>query len=137
MSNGGGDEYVGRHEEEQTVSGTAESLLTFENAALPLSVILPAGRIVMANRAMRALLGYEIDELEGKSVGEVVVGEVEEPLELFRRRIEEGERVSAERRIRLRCKDGGEVVVRASSVLVPDSQGAVRYVVARAAPDTP
>jgi PAS domain S-box-containing protein len=128
---------VGRDEEAETVAGTAESLLTFENAPLPLGVILPLGQIVMANRALRRLLGYEFDELVGKSVGDVVVGEAEEPLVSFRRRIEEGQRVSPERRIRLRCKDGGEVAVRASSVLVPDSQGAVRYIVARAALETP
>jgi len=42
----------------QTVATTAESLLAFENAALPLAVCDPDGRIVMCNRALRALLGY-------------------------------------------------------------------------------
>ncbi|TMK88498.1 MAG: PAS domain-containing protein, partial [Actinobacteria bacterium] len=56
----------------QTVAGAAESLLAFENAALPLAVCDPGGRIVMCNRALRALLGYELDEVLGMPVEDIV-----------------------------------------------------------------
>ena len=69
---------VERHQEEETVAETAESLLTFENAALPLSIISPAGVLIMANRAMRGLLGYQFSDLIGKSVFDVVVADQSE-----------------------------------------------------------
>lgn len=117
---------------EDTVAGTAESLLTFENAALPLSVIRPAGIIVMANRAMRALLRYRFKDLIGTSMYDVIIDDAAEFARVWEVPFPAGERVTPERRMRLRCGDGSEITVRASSVLVTDSQGAVRYVVARA-----
>lgn len=126
---------LGRHLDEQTVTGSAESLLAFENAPLGLAVILPLGRIAMANRAARRLLGYELNELVGKFVYDVVVREHEQ--RSWAERVESGETATAEHRLRLRCKDGGEVPARGSSLLVLDSHGCVRYVIARAVPDPP
>jgi PAS domain S-box-containing protein len=126
-----GDEELDRHEQLEAVARAAESLLTFENAALPLAVIDPAGRIVMANGAAHTLLGYEFSELVGRSVDDVVVSA---PLS-WRARIGTGEAVSPEQRVRLRCKDGSEVTVVSSSLLVSDAHGVVRYGVARAIPD--
>jgi PAS domain S-box-containing protein len=128
---------VERHQEEETVAETAESLLTFENAALPLSVISPAGDLVMTNRAMRALLGYQFSDLIGKSVFDVVVADPSELTRAWAAHIRGGARVTPERAIRLRRADGAELNVRVSSVLVTDSQGTVRYIVTRAVPDQP
>jgi PAS domain S-box-containing protein len=125
---------LGRADDEETVVAAAESLLIFENAALPLTVILPSGHIAMANRAMRTLLAYGLDELIGKSVLDVVVGDRTDLTDGWDARLAGGERVTTERVVRLRCRDGAEVDVRASSVLVTDGSGAVRYVVARATP---
>lgn len=128
---------VKRHQEEETVAETAESLLTFENAALPLSIISPAGDLIMANRAMRGLLGYQFSDLIGKSVADVVVADPSELTRAWAAHIRGGARVTPERAIRLRRADGSELSVRVSSVLVTDSQGAPRYVVSRAVPDEP
>lgn len=129
------DNDVERDEGEETVAETAESLLTFENAALPLSVISPEGNVVMANRAMRALLGYEFGDLVGKSVYEVVVAEPSECDRAWKDRIEGGDRVTPEQTLRVRCANGSEMSVRVSSLLVTDNQGGARYVVARAVPE--
>ena len=120
----------------QTVAETAESLLAFENAALPLVVCDFRGRIVMGNRALRALLGYESDELAGKPVGEVVNPDHDGPYKTWRQRVgRDADRVTPERRFRVWRKDGSSVPVRASSAVVVDGEGAVRYVLARAVVD--
>ncbi|MEY2477254.1 MAG: fold [Actinomycetota bacterium] len=112
----------------------AESLLTFENAALPLSVVCPKGRIVMVNRAMRELLRYEFSALVGRSMHEVVLSDHDELNRIWDDRLQGGQRVSNERRWRLLRGDGTELTVSGSSVLVRDGQGAVRYLVARVVP---
>jgi len=118
------------------VACTAEGLLAFENAALPLAVCDPGGRIVMCNRTLRALLGYELDELLGMPVGEVVAADHDGLYKSWSDRLDDdAERVTPERRFSLWRKDGSCVPVRASSVLVEDNEGHVRYVIARAVVD--
>src|SRR3954471_24316590 len=120
----------------QTVAATAESLLAFENAPLPLAVCDPSGRIVMCNRACRVLLGYELGELLGMPVGDVVAADHDGIYKKWSDRLDDdAERVTPERRFRLWRKDGSSVPVRASSVLVHDDEGQVRSVVARAVLD--
>jgi PAS domain S-box-containing protein len=123
---------VDRHHE--TITGTAESLLTFENAALPLSVMCPEGKIVMANRAMRDLLRYEFTDLVGRSMYDVVA-DPDEFKDRWEERLRGVPRVTPEQPLRLRTGDGTEITVRASSTLVTDSQGEIRYIVARAVPE--
>ena len=125
-------EDVDRQQDEETVAETAESLLTFENAALALSVVSPEGNVIMANRAMRDLLGYEFSDLIGKSVYELVVADPSEVARFWAERIHGGDRVMPEQAVRVRCANGSEVSVRVSSVLVTDDRGAAHYVVARA-----
>ena len=122
--------------EDTDAAATAEGLLAFENAALPLAVCDPGGRIVMCNRALRTVLGYELDELLGRPVGDVVVDNHEGTYKTWVERLDPGaERVTPERRFHLWRKDGSTVAVRASSVLVHDGDGSVRYVIARAVVD--
>jgi len=118
------------------VACTAESLLAFENAPLPLAVCDPGGRIVMCNRALRALLGYELDELLGMPVGEVVAADHDGLYKNWSDRLDDdAERVTPEPRFSLWRKDGSSVPVRASSSVVQDDDGHVRYVIARAVVD--
>jgi len=120
----------------QTVAATAESLLAFENAPLPLAVCDPSGRIVMCNRACRVLLGYELGELLGMPVGDVVAADHDGIYKKWSDRLDDdAERVTPERRFTLWRKDGSSVPVRASSSVVHDACGQVRYVIARAMVD--
>ena len=115
---------------------TAESLLAFENAALPLAVCDPNGRIVMCNRALRALLGYELDELLGMPVGDVVQPDPDALYKTWHDRLDATALdITPERAFRLWRKDGSSVSVRASSSVVHDDDGRVRYVVAKAVVD--
>jgi PAS domain S-box-containing protein len=120
-----------RRQEEETVTGTAESLLAFENAALPLAVILPTGRVAMANRATRAMLGYDFSELVGRTLFEVFGVDPE----AWNQRLASNELVTPEHRERVTRKDGVEIEVRASTLLVTDASGTLRYVIAKAVPD--
>jgi PAS domain S-box-containing protein len=129
-----GHDYVDGGDMEGAVAA-AESLLAFENAALPLGVLDPAGRIMLANRALRRLLGYELDELVGKSLHDLVVADGTDVDEQWQQRLDSEARATPERRLRLRRKDGSLLRVRASSVSVPDSHGDIRYLVARAIAD--
>jgi PAS domain S-box-containing protein len=131
-----GGEDVDRHEYAETVAGAAASLLTFENAALPLLVILPTRRIAMANRAVRTLLGYGFD-LIGQHVFDVVEGDRRTLDQVWEERMASREQVTPERRVELRRADGTRVTVRAASTLVTDASGAVRYIVARVSADRP
>jgi PAS domain S-box-containing protein len=125
-----------RHAEDDAgrAADTAASLLTFENAPLPLGVFSPDGIVVMANRAMRDLLGYGFEGLVGRSVFDVVVGDRDEIVRAWADRIGEGTRVTPEQSMRVHCADGSELRIRASSVLVPDARGTTRYIVARVVP---
>jgi PAS domain S-box-containing protein len=127
---------VKRHQEE-TVAETAESLLTFENAALPLTIVSPEGDVIMANRAMRVLLGYEFGELLGKSVFDVIVSELSDFTNAWAAHLRGDSSATPERAISVRRADGSELGVRVSSVLVRDRQGTARYVVARAVSTCP
>jgi PAS domain S-box-containing protein len=131
-----GGEDVDRHEYEETVAGAAASLLTFENAALPLLVVLPTRRIAMANRAVRMLLGYGF-ELIGQHVFDVVEGDRGVMDQVWEERMASREQVTPERRFELRCANGTLVTVRAASTLVTDASGAVRYIVVRVSADAP
>jgi PAS domain S-box-containing protein len=120
--------------EDTDATATAEGLIAFENAALPLAVCDPGGRIVMCNRALRALLGYDLDELLGMPIGEVVAEDHGGLYKSWDDRLDpDANAVTPERRFTLWRKDGSTIVVRASSALVRDDDGDVRYVVARAA----
>jgi PAS domain S-box-containing protein len=120
----------------QSVTGTAESLLAFENAALPLAVCDPGGHIVMCNRALRALLGYELDELLGTPVGDVVQPDPDALYKTWHDRLDASALdITPERPFKLWCKDGSSVSVRASSSVVHDDDGEVRYVIAKAVLD--
>ncbi|MBV8979397.1 MAG: PAS domain-containing protein [Acidimicrobiia bacterium] len=120
----------------ETVACTAESLLAFENAALPLAVCDPGGRIIMSNRALRALLGYELNELLGKPIDEVVAPSSEGLYRTWDDRLHAAALdITPEKRFTLWRKDGSAVNVRASSSLVHDDEGKVRYVIARAVVD--
>src|SRR5204862_4309873 len=118
-----------------TVADTAESLLTFENAALALVVMARDGTVIMANRAMRALLGYEFSEVVGKSVVDLVVGDPAELTQSWDEVLIGPEEVRAEVALVVRRGDGSTLNVRASSVSVTDEHGTVRYIVARAMTD--
>jgi PAS domain S-box-containing protein len=120
----------------QSVTATAESLLAFENAALPLAVCDPRGRIVMCNRALRALLGYELDEVLGMPVGDVVQLEPDAMYKTWSDRLDASAvDITPERPFKLWRKDGSSVGVRASSSVVHDDEGEVRYVIAKAVVD--
>jgi PAS domain S-box-containing protein len=120
-----------RRQEEETVTGTAESLLAFENAALPLAVILPTGRVAMANRATRTMLGYDFSELVGRTLFDLFGVDPA----AWKQRLASDELVSPEHRERVTRKDGVEIEVRASTLLVTDDSGTLRYVIAKAVPD--
>jgi PAS domain S-box-containing protein len=120
-----------RREDEETAAETAESLLAFENAALPLMVVLPTGRVAMANRATRALLGYRFDDMVGSTLFELFGTAPSE----WRERVDTGPPVTSEHRTSMPRRDGVEIDVWASSLLVTDGTGTVRYVLVKAVPD--
>jgi len=120
----------------ETVACTAESLLAFENAALPLAVCDPGGQIVMCNRSLRTLLGYDLDEMVGMPVGAIVEHDPDALYTTWAARTDAtAVGITPERRIHIYRKDGSAVAVRASSSLVHDDEGHVRYVIARAVVD--
>ena len=132
MGSGHGADDVGSDDDAERVTDTATSLLTFENAPLPLGVLSPIGVVVLANRAMRALLGYEFADLIGQSVFDLAVGSRAAMTEAWKERISARTPATPERPVRVQRFDGTEIVIRSSSVLVTDGRGSVRYVVVRA-----
>lgn len=119
---------------DMSVAGAAESILLLENAALPLVLALPNGKITFTNRAYRDALGYDDKELIGRSLLDLA----DEPDEVLRERI----RLAAtsidpipERSVLLVRKDGTRVRCRASSIVIRDQQGEPVYLLARVVPE--
>ncbi len=114
-----------------TVVDAAEAILLVENAPLALAVILPNGRVALANRAFREYLGYEAGEMAGAAaVSFVAPGHVQALREQWCDLLANG--VSLEHSIELRCRNGDCVPARVSSVVVADDDGTPRFVLTRA-----
>jgi PAS domain S-box-containing protein len=112
------------------VAEAAEAVLVIENAPLPLAVLLPNGRIALANKAFADFLGYTPAELAGEDL-RLIMADVSN----FAKRWEsviKADGVTDDRVIRLRRRDGGAVTARAASLVVNDGDGQPRFVLARA-----
>lgn len=109
------------------VAGAAEDILTVENAGLPLMLIHPDGEIAMANRAMRALLGYDKSQLDGRPIEDVFPDDWKP--ERWQELLRTG--TMAEHRVRLRRGDGGSIAARAAGVVVFHHDGTPRLVIKR------
>jgi len=113
------------------VAAAAEGILLVENAPLPLIVASPDGRISLANRAMRDLLGFEATAPVGQPIVDLLV---EEPdAEGWW-----GDLLAAgaihEIPVQLRRRDGQAVPAGFSALVVTGEGGAAAWVVARATP---
>ena len=107
----------------------AEAVLTVENAPLPLVVASPDGRVRMANRALRELLGYGRSDIAGEEVWGFAA-DVQLARERWRELLEAGE--TPERPFELVRRDGTSLAVRASSIVVAGDDGAPRFIITRA-----
>jgi len=97
----------------------AEEVLMVENAPTPLAAVVPAGRVVLANRSLRNLLGYRAEDIRDRLVTELadVGGSCD---------------VNAWQhltnwRVRLRHRDGTWLDARVSTIVVADDQQAPKY----------
>ena len=121
----------------ESVAVTAETLLTFENTPLPLSVLSSDARIVMANRALRVLLGYGFNQLVGRCVFDIVAADPTDSARWWKARFDEREMVTGERPVRLRCADGSTVALRSASVAATNANGDISYLIVRFTPEPP
>jgi PAS domain S-box-containing protein len=114
---------------DEDISAAAETILTVENAGLPLVLLSPDGQVVMANRAMRGLLGYGSDDLVGKSVSDLLaVGEAS--TESWHELLQTGR--GTERLVSFRHRNGSSIATRAAAVVVFNEDGTPRLVITRA-----
>jgi PAS domain S-box-containing protein len=111
------------------VGMAAEAILVVENAPLPLVVASPDGRVVMANRALREMLGYGPADLTGREVWEFAA-DVDLARGRWQELLEAGE--TPERPFELLRRDGVRVKVRAASIVVADDDGGPRLIITRA-----
>lgn len=114
----------------EKIGPVAEAILAVENAPLALVVASPDGRVQLANRALREMLGYGAGDLAGRDVWDFA-GDVCAARQRWREVLEAGE--TAERLFEVRRQDGIMVQVRAASIVVPDDDGAPRFVITRLA----
>jgi PAS domain S-box-containing protein len=112
------------------VADAAEAVLVIDSAPLPLAVLLPNGRIALANRAFSVLLGYTPAELAGADL-RLILADVSDFAARWDRVIS-AEGVTTDRVARLRRRDGVGVTARVASLVVTDDDGAPRFVLARA-----
>ena len=118
----------GEHLEQ--IAEAAEAVLVIENAPLPLAVLLPTGRIALANKAFADFLDYMTAELAGVDV-RMILADVSN----FAARWEgvmSAEGVTDDRVVRLRRRDGCVVTARVASLVVKHGDGQPRFVLARA-----
>jgi PAS domain S-box-containing protein len=93
----------------------------FESSAIGMALVAPDGRIVEANAAFAGMLGYEVDELRGRSVAEVthpddLALDAELAAEVLR-----GDRSSYQLEKRYVRKDGSRVWGRVTASSLPQS----------------
>jgi PAS domain S-box-containing protein len=117
-------------EQFEKIATAAEEILVVENAPLALAVVLPSGRVAMANRALRDLLGYGQGDLAGRDVCELIAEEASDCARHWQEAVAAG--VTPERTARLRRRDGAWVRARVASMVVSDDSGAPRLVICRA-----
>jgi PAS domain S-box-containing protein len=103
------------------VSSAAEAILRLENAALALFIVHRDGRVAMANRAMRELLGYELDELVDRRLWELQV-DPEAGRSSFQTLLTNGELLEQE--LVDRRRDGG-IIATSSSAIVTTTEPSV------------
>ena len=106
------------------------SLLAFDESPTPMAILLMDGTIMKVNRELRDLLGYEEGELVGASGSAFSLSTDEARAEGEEELIGSG--ALHGRAVELRRKDGAEVRVMTSAILVRDSEGNPRFVIARA-----
>jgi PAS domain S-box-containing protein len=101
------------------VVALAEHFLLIENAGLALAALVPEGRVVMANRAMRELLGYRGDAATHLRAPELRDGDGCTAATW--------EDDAVERAVRLRRCDGSWLDARVSTVVVRGDGGRPEY----------
>ena len=106
------------------------SLLAFDESPTPMAILLMDGTIIKVNREFRDLLGYEEGELVGASGSAFSLSTDEARAEQAEELIGSG--ALHGRAVELRRKDGSEVRVMTSAILVRDRDGNPRFVIARA-----
>jgi PAS domain S-box-containing protein len=101
----------------------AEDVLLIENAPTALAAVVSGGRLVMANRALRELLGYGPDELAGRCVTDFLERCEADLYRDWHTTLE----TATEQAIRLRRRDGTLMAARVTSVLVRDDAAVPQY----------
>jgi|SRR5581483_6622438 len=101
------------------VVALAEHFLLIENAGPALAALVPEGEVVMANRAMRELLGYQGDDAAGSRIPELQDGSGCS--------VATWEDNAVERAVRLRRCDGSWLDARVSTVVVRGDGGRPEY----------
>jgi len=83
------------------------------------------GRVTWINRAMENMVGYKLNELEGKRLGEILVGEDTDlhPLEIAQKAINEKKSYNID--LKLYKKDGSEIWVNASTTPILNEKGEI------------
>ena len=115
-----------------SVVAAAEAVLSLENAALPLAITRPDGRVAMANRAMRDLLGYGAADIVDRRIWELYAEEPEWGQRCFHKLLEAGQ--AWDRFLVFRRRDGQPVATYSSAVVTKDDRGAVGLVISHSLP---
>ncbi len=113
------------------VGSLAASLLAFDESPTAMAITLLDGTIVKVNHRLRELLGYEEGELIGAPASTFSARAGSEQPDWQGELAETG--VIRRRPSQLRRKDGTLVDVVSSAVVIRDSAGEPRYIIARAA----
>jgi PAS domain S-box-containing protein len=110
------------------IASEIEGFLAVENAPLALVVLRPDGRVAMANRAWRELLGYDAGEVSGRDIVDFMV---ERDVAAQRRAelLDKGR--TEETTIAFRRRTGDTMALRASSIMVYGDGGKPRMVICR------
>lgn len=109
------------------------SLLAFDEAPTPMAVLLIDGTILKVNRELGELLGYDEGELVGTSGARFSLSTDQTRANRAQELADSGELRG--HTVQLKRKDGSQVTVVTSAIVVRDHEQVPRYVIARAAPE--
>lgn len=126
------DQATPRGEREASLAADlGDMLMEFELAPMPMFLLLPDGRLLKANLAMRQLVGWQGDDDVGFDVHDLVDSEDRGLVSDRLRTVLASEGATEEVTTVITGADGRRHRVRTSSLTVRDDSGAPRYVIAR------
>jgi PAS domain S-box-containing protein len=122
-------------DDDPVTAHVGDALLEFENAPIAMFMMLPDGTMLQANRALRALFDYQLADVVGVAIWDLVEPESRAVVKERLATALATHGALPELTTELVAITGRRVTVRSSSLTVRDEAGTPQYIVGRLLPE--